>query len=84
MAPDILSIMVANGEISVTYTNGVLKPDQRLNFPEGTRLRAVISPAEPDPVAAAKAMEEIRRISASGAFRSGGRKFTRDEMHEGD
>lgn len=76
--------MVAKGEISVTYVNGVLKPDQRLNFPEGTRLRAVISPEAPDPETAAKAMETIRRISESGVFRSGGRKFTRDEMHERD
>jgi predicted DNA-binding antitoxin AbrB/MazE fold protein len=76
--------MVSNGEISVTYSNGVLKPDHRLNFPEGARLRAVIRPAPPDPETAAKALETIRRISDSGVFRSGGRKFTREEMHERD
>lgn len=74
--------MVSNGEISLTYANGVLKPDQRLNFPEGARLRATIRPAAPDPAAAQRAMDEIRRISESGVFRSGGRKFTRDQMHE--
>jgi predicted DNA-binding antitoxin AbrB/MazE fold protein len=74
--------MVSNGEISVTYANGVLRPDQRLSFPEGTRLRAIIRPAAPDSAAAERAMQEIRRISESGAFRSGGRKLTRDEMHE--
>lgn len=74
--------MISHGEISVTYTNGVLKPDERLDLPEGTRLRAVIQPAAPDPVAAEEAMETIRRIRESGAFRSGGRKYTRDEMHE--
>jgi predicted DNA-binding antitoxin AbrB/MazE fold protein len=73
-----------HGEISVTWTGGVLKPDQRLNLPEGTRLRAVIRPPAPDPAAAAEAMETIRRISESGVFRSGGRRFTRDEMHERD
>ena len=36
------SPMAANGEISVTYINGVLKPDQRLNFPEGARLRSIL------------------------------------------
>jgi predicted DNA-binding antitoxin AbrB/MazE fold protein len=76
--------MVSNGEISVTYADGVLKPDRRLNFPEGTRLRAVIRPEAPDPAAAAQAMETIRRIRESGVFRSGGRKYTRDEMHERD
>ena len=81
---DILPIMVAPQEVSLTYTNGVLKPDQRLNLPEGARVRALISTESPDPEKAAKAMETIRRISESGAFRSGGRKFTRDEMHERD
>jgi predicted DNA-binding antitoxin AbrB/MazE fold protein len=78
--------MVSNSGISVTYTNGVVKPDHRLNLPEGTRLCAVIrpAPAPPDPDAAANAMDTIRRIAASGAYRSGGRKFTRDEMHERD
>ena len=71
-----------NNEISVTYTGGVLKPDERLDLPEGSRLRAVIRSESPDPAAAAKAMDTIRRISESGVFRSGGRKLTRDEMHE--
>lgn len=73
-----------NEEISLTYSDGVLKPDQRLEFPEGMRLRAKIRPAEPDLVKAEEAMETIRRISESGVFRSGGRKYTRDEMHERD
>lgn len=70
------------GEISVTYSNGVFKPDHKLNVPEGSRFRALIRPDAPDPVAAKKAMEEIRRISESGAFNSGGEKLTRDQMHE--
>ncbi len=70
------------GEISVTVSGGMLRPDERLNLPEGARLRATLRPAKPDPVAAARALEELRRISESGAFRSGGRKLTRDEMHE--
>ena len=57
--------MVSNGEISLTYANGVLKPDQRLNFPEGARLRATIRPAAPDPAAAQRAMDEIRRCSGT-------------------
>lgn len=71
-----------NGEISLTYTNGVLKPDQRLSLPEGARVRASIRPEPIDLTAAERAMDEIRRISESGAFRSGGRKLTRDQMHE--
>ena len=56
--------------------------DDRLDLPEGSRFRAVIRPESADPAAATKAMETIRRIRESGAFRSGGRKLTRDEMHE--
>lgn len=76
--------MEYNGEISVTFTGGVLKPDERLDIPEGSRFRAMIRPETGDPVRAAKAMETIRRIRESGVFRSGGRKLTRDEMHERD
>jgi predicted DNA-binding antitoxin AbrB/MazE fold protein len=72
------------GEISVTYTGGVLKPDQRLDLPEGARLRAVISTDDQSPEGAKAAMREIRRIAESGAFRSGGRRLTRDQMHERD
>ena len=61
---------------------GVLRPDGRLNLPDGTKVRATIQELVPDLAAAERAMDEIRRISASGVFRSGGRKFTRDEMHE--
>lgn len=74
--------MDLNGEISVTYIDGVLRPDRRLDLPEGTRLRAAIRPESSDPAGAAAALETIRRISESGAFRSGGRKLTREEMHE--
>lgn len=75
--------MVAPGEITATYTNGVLKPDQRLDLPEGARVRAVILPTI-DLEAAEQALATIKRIRDSGVFRSGGRKFTRDEMHERD
>lgn len=59
-----------------------VRPDHRLELPEGARLRAVTRPALPESAAAAEAFEALRRISESGAFRSGGRKLTRDEMHE--
>lgn len=54
-----------NGEISVTYTGGVLKPDHRLELPEGARLRAVIRPALPEPATTAGAAthQRIGRIS---------------------
>jgi hypothetical protein len=74
--------MEFRGEISLTYTGGAFRPDERVDVPEGSRFRALLRPATPDPAAAAKALETLRRISESGSFRSGGRKLTRDEMHE--
>lgn len=74
--------MSCNGEISVTYSGGVLLPDKPLDLPEGTRLLVALRPEAPDPAGEAKAWETIRQFRESGAFRSGGRKLTRDEMHE--
>jgi predicted DNA-binding antitoxin AbrB/MazE fold protein len=74
--------MDIQGDISVTYTGGVLRPDEHLDLPEGTRLRAALRPEAPDAGVAAKAMDEIRRLSESGIYRSGGKKLTRDQMHE--
>lgn len=76
--------MEFNGEISVTYSGGVLRPDEQLNLPEGARFRATIRPEAVDTAAAAQALEDLKRLRASGAFRSGGRTFTRDQMHERD
>ena len=71
-------------EIPFVYENGVLKPEGPVDFPEGTRGIAHIRelPVAPDDKARRRAIDAIRRIGESGVFNSGGRKLTRDQMHE--
>ncbi|HYE61779.1 MAG TPA: antitoxin AF2212-like protein [Phycisphaerales bacterium] len=74
--------MEFSGEISFTYTNGVLRPDEKLNLPEGARVRATVHVEEGHKRTKAEIMAEIRRLGDSGAFKYPGRTITRDEMHE--
>jgi predicted DNA-binding antitoxin AbrB/MazE fold protein len=76
--------MEFQGEISLTYKDGVFRPDAPVAMPDGTRVRATLRSVTPDPDKAARALEKIKQIRASGLYRSGGRKFTRDDMHERD
>jgi predicted DNA-binding antitoxin AbrB/MazE fold protein len=69
-------------DIPVTYTNGVLKPDENLRLPEGTRLRADLRPEHKPTLSPEQAMDLIREIAASGSFNSHGRRFTRDELYD--
>jgi len=66
------------------YESGVFKPEGPVDFPEATRgiahIREVAASHEGKP--RRKALEFLRRIGESGVFNSGGRKLTRDEMHE--
>jgi predicted DNA-binding antitoxin AbrB/MazE fold protein len=73
--------MQFQGEISVTYRDGVLKPDQRLDVPNRTRFGTMIRPVASDE-SPKEQVKTIRQIRESGVFRAAGRKVTRDEMHE--
>ncbi|HMN41669.1 MAG TPA: antitoxin family protein [Phycisphaerales bacterium] len=74
-------------DIPFVYENGVLRPEGPVDFPEGGRgiahIREVAGPGRSTMSAARRrALETIRRIAASGVLNSGGRRLTRDEMHE--
>lgn len=69
-------------DISATFEGGALRPDHQLDLPEGSKVRATIHAALPTAMTPAQALDEIKRLRAGGAFRSGGRTFTRTEMHE--
>lgn len=71
-------------DIPFIYEDGVLKPQGPVDFPEGTRGVAHIRDASPAVGGSERrrALETIRRLGKSGAFDSGGRMLTRDEMHE--
>jgi predicted DNA-binding antitoxin AbrB/MazE fold protein len=68
-------------QIAATFVGGVFKPDESLALPEGTRVVLTIQP--PFDEAAAKAawkslQERLRQRPIDG----GGKRFTRDELHE--
>lgn len=71
-------------EFHFVYKDGVLKPDVRLDLPDGSRgvaqIREVDSIA--DKLARTRSLASIRRIGESGVFNSQGLKLTRDQMHE--
>lgn len=73
-------------EVHFVYENGVLRPDEPVDLPEGARGVARIletrDSAHRDSESRRRALATIRRIGESGVFDSGGRQLTRDEMHE--
>jgi predicted DNA-binding antitoxin AbrB/MazE fold protein len=79
--------MYREQEIPFVYEKGVLKPEGHVDLPEGARGIAHVRESAPSPTSPQspfrrRALEIIRRIGGSGEFNSGGRKLTRDEMHE--
>lgn len=74
--------MTINGELAVVVEGGMLRPEEKLNFPEHTRLVITIRRVETTlegEEAAKRLFAEIRR---SGKVRLGGWHPTRDELHE--
>jgi len=73
-------------EVHFVYENGVLRPDEPVDLPEGARGVARIfethDPTRRDSETRRRALATIRRIGESGVFDSGGRKLTREQMHE--
>lgn len=69
-------------DIPLIYEGGVHKPEGRVDLSEGARGITRIHSDSWNAEVGHRAMEEIRRISESGAFNSSGTKLTRDQMHE--
>lgn len=82
--PCILFTMYREQEFHFVYEQGVLRPEERLDLPEGARGVARIREESNDrgTLNRTRALDAIRRIGDSGAFNSSGTKLTRDEMHE--
>jgi predicted DNA-binding antitoxin AbrB/MazE fold protein len=79
--------MYREQEFPFVYEHGVLRPEAHVDLPEGARgiahiREAAASRAAPKSPSRRRALEIIRRIGDSGEFDSGGRKLSRDEMHE--
>jgi hypothetical protein len=70
-------------QMTATVVNGILKPDQTLPLPDQSRVRLTIEPiqewSQPAAVAAWQALTTRLRLRP---IHGGGRRFTRDELHE--
>lgn len=73
--------MEFRGDISGTYSDGVVRPDARLDLPDGSRV--TISPADP-PTAESRRQgwEVIDRIRREGLIRLTGPRWTRDDLYD--
>ncbi len=70
-------------QVTATFVNGILKPDQRLPLADQTRVRLTIEPIEEwSPEAALAAWEAIKARLLERPIHGGGKRFTRDELHE--
>ncbi|NLX96970.1 MAG: antitoxin family protein [Rhodopirellula sp.] len=68
--------------ITATVVNGVLKPEQDLGLPSGTKVRLVVDPWDEVRAHHEEAFGELDRLCDEFPIASQGRRLTRDELHE--
>lgn len=70
-------------QITATFENGMFKPDQPLPLAERSRVRLTIEPIEAwSPETAQAAWEALKAQIREQPLHLGGKRFTRDELHE--
>ena len=70
-------------QVTATVVGGMLKPDQTLPLAEQTRVRLTIEPIEEwSPEAAKEAWEALQAELRERPLHFGGKRCTRDELHE--
>ena len=67
--------------VTATVVGGMLKPDQDIHLDDQTRVCLTIDPLN-KPTISRVAWESLKGRLRARPIRSGGRKFTRDELHE--
>ena len=68
-------------EVTATFVDGLLRPDDRLALPDHTRVKLTIETIGPAPDATA-AWNALKARLAQWPVHGGGQHFTRDELHE--
>jgi hypothetical protein len=70
-----------SAEITATVDDGILRPDATLPFPDQTRVKMTIETldAGADP---SRAWEAIKARLRLRPIHGGGKRFTREELHE--
>jgi hypothetical protein len=70
-------------QVTATFVNGMLKPDQTLPLADQTRVKLTIEPIQEwSPEAALAAWEAIKSQLRERPLHFGGQRYTRDELHE--
>jgi predicted DNA-binding antitoxin AbrB/MazE fold protein len=70
-------------QVNATVVNGMLKPDQVLPLAEHSRVRLTIAPLEEwSPEKARAAWESLKAMIRERPLHLGGKRYTRDELHE--
>ena len=70
-------------QITATFVNGMLKPDQTLPLADQTRVKLTIEPIEEwSHEAALAAWEALKAHIREHPLHFGGQRYTRDELHE--
>ncbi len=67
--------------ILATFENGVLKPDEGLSLPAGTRVRLTVETLGAS-VEKESAWQELEELWEETTVDTGGTRFTRDQLHE--
>jgi len=70
-------------ELTGTILGGTLKLDQPLSLPDQSRVRVTIQPVVSNE-GWRQALESLDRLRRDRPIRSGGLRYTRDELHERD
>jgi hypothetical protein len=69
--------------VTATFVNGMLKPDEVLPLADQSRVRLTIEPIEDwSPARAIAAWEALKARLRERPIHGGGKRFTRDELHE--
>jgi hypothetical protein len=68
-------------QVTATFVNGMLKPDESLPLAEQARVRLTIEPLseQPDPI---EAWQSLKAWIKQKPLHGLGRHLTRDELHE--
>lgn len=70
-------------QVTATFVNGMLKPDQPLLLADQARVRLTIEPIEEwSQEGATAAWKSLQARLRERPIHGGGRRFTRDELHE--
>jgi len=69
-------------ETTGTVVAGVLELDQRLDLPDYSRVRVAVEPLSEWRTRYKAGLKAWRQVRQNQRINSGGRRYTRDELHE--